>query len=217
MFSETVLAVIAETKRTDKQDQIVRYVRQTLKECTVLAYFHKDMTEDTLTTDASPYVWNTPQRLRLLRTVYYAASNLWPRNLPPGKIQERQDHFYYGGPGYFTFKGVTAADSINVSYYSYPRQFKYYSDLSLAPAAYDPETETWTYHTDYTGTTALNEEAEALVSNWLLIEWPELIRSGTITKLYNGLEDPRGRIEFSQYKNQQKDLIAGEVFESLDY
>lgn len=221
MFSEAVDVVVERSGRLDRVNDIKAYINTSIRECQVLAYFARDLIEDTITATASPHVWTRPTRLRLLRTVRYP-NDVYPDLIMPGKRQQRKTFYYYGGPTYYAFAGALSDADINVAYYLYSQRFTYYAATGdVRPAVYDRDEETWAYLLDGAyvttlGTDALDEAAEDSVSMWLLLDWFDLIIEGGLAKLFKQQGDERGLSTFALYKSFQSDLKAGEVFESLD-
>lgn len=59
--------------------------------------------------------------------------------------------------------------------------------------------------------------ALTLVSNWMLTDWLELIKEGTLTKLFKSVGDnTRAQTSFIVYKEMQKDFIATELMGSVE-
>lgn len=216
-FSAAVDDVITLSGRPDKKLDIVSYLRVSMRECQVLRYFRNDMTEDTLTADASPYIWTYPQEFRILRTVRYPflndqGKNFYPPMIGPSKRQREEDYFYYGGPGYYAFAGIESGDSIDVSYYSNFTKLAYYTSTTR-PATFSLENNAWSY---LTATTLTDQEvARNQVSNWMLFNYYDTIVTGGLAKLLNISGDDRAKSVYSYYKSLQKDLAANEPSDSL--
>lgn len=197
------------------QTEAVMYARQALRECVTKAYFDKDLVETTITSTGTPHTWTLPSNYRALRAVKYPY-DVYPKFIPPGRSQLNQDYYYYKAGSYFAFKGTDAGDSIDIAYYTYGRKFAYYSTTER-PAIYDLETETWSYldgagaYVSTLGTTELDEAAQALVTNWLITDWYELILEGALAKIFKKYGDERSVSTFALYKSLQGDLLNGEV------
>lgn len=229
MFSELVDAVARKAGRGDsKLASITDYANSTIRELTVLAYFARDLVEDTVVVDAEPFIWTRPRHLRTLRTAMLPASvdlnipeSIYLRFLLPGKVQLLENYFYYGGPGYYVFRGGPLGATLAVSYYQYWPRYRYYA-VGARPAVYDYETGVWEYLLDGAyvatlGSAELDEAARAKVSNWMLEDWPLLVEMGTLNKVWLEIKDrERASQTYSVYKSQQSDLLAGEAKESLD-
>lgn len=223
MFSELVDEIITITGRSDKVEHIASLARGTIRECMNQQYFNRDLTEDQITATADPHIWTRPTNFRIMRTVKYPESAGFVKEKPPGRIQENEDYYYYGGPTYFTFVGVEADEKINVAFYSYAPYFKYKTSASVTrEAIYDREAGTWTYLSGGTyistlGSDALNEAAQNKVGNWLLLDWDHVIKEGTLTKLYQVTDDPRAQKHFAVYKSFMQDILKGEQYDTLGF
>lgn len=230
MFSELIDQAVSISGRADKRAVFIGHANATIRECQtrigkVSIVFFRDLIETSLTPTTNPYVWEFPrvgvEMFRILRTVFYPNANVYPRNRPPGRIVEGVDHYYYAGPTYVTFAGVSAETAIIIAYYRYLPSLTYYAD-GARPAVFDLVTQTWSYlqagsYVDTLGSDTLNEAAQALSSNWLLDNWFELILSGTLAKAMLVLDDPRGSKYYSLYNELRQALAAGEQYESLDF
>ncbi len=217
-FSAVVDDVVARSGRNDRRADILSYVRSTLRECHGLAFFRRDFVEDTITTDAVPFVWTHPDGFRLLRTARYPVYNLrgeqlYPPEIKPGKKQREHTHYYYGGPAYYVFAGLALGVDIDVGYYVVAPKLAYYI-LTERPATYSLEDAAWSYLT-------ASSDAEKLiarekVTNWLLTEYFDTIIEGTLAKLFKVIDDPRSRSTFALYKSYQQTLLALEPSDSLN-
>lgn len=217
-FSAAVDDVVTRSGRKDRIADILSYVRSTLRECHGLAYFRQDFVEDTITTDAEPYVWTHPTGFRLLRTARYPVWNnrgerLYPPEVKPGKKQRDQDYYYYGGPGYYIFAGLTSGSDIDVGYYRVFPKLPYYA-IAARPATYSLEDNAWSYLTATSDAEKL--VAQEQVSNWLLYEYYDTVIEGALAKLFKTLDDPRARSTFALYKSYQKTLLSLEPSDSLN-
>ena len=221
MFSELVDDVMLMIGRTNPRtkENVVNYVRMTMRELQMLGYFDNDHVEETITATASPHVWDKPANLRQLRTVRYSENynaGRWPKLLRPGKVQNDQVYFYYAGTDYFMFNGIAIGQPIGLSMYMYFPYLKYY-ETALRPAVFDRVAGTWTYLSAYDTNDTLRETARNLVSNWVLRDWDFLVKEGTLAKTYKMLREERmAAASYSNYRNGQKDLTAGETSESYN-
>lgn len=225
-FSALVDRVVADSHRINLRDTIIGYVNVTVRECQVMAYFERDFVEDQIVGTNDPHIFTRPDALRLMRTAYYPGWDVYPRYIMPGLAQQGEQFFYYGGPTYYVFKGHEAGQNIDIGYYMYQNRLVYFEDLTSdlgRPAKYDADTAAWTYWDTGTqqfvstlGTTALNEAAEAKVTNWLLFHWYDVIVEGTLAKIFKLIDDPRAKQAFALYKSFQKDILRGEAHASLD-
>jgi hypothetical protein len=217
-FSSAVDDAIARSGRPDRRSDIIAFVRTTIRECQVRSYFRNDMIEDSLIADGNVFIWNYPQEFRMLRTVRYPWTNqrgefIYPPEILPGRNQQGQDYYYYGGPGYFVFSGLQAGVSISVSYYKNSKKLPYFETASR-PATFSLETDSWTYLTATTDAEKLS--ARELVSNWLLFNYYDLIIEGTLAKVFKIVGDSRASPSYALYKSLQNDLTANEPSDSLN-
>lgn len=216
-FSALVDEAILRSQRQDRKTDIVSYARSTLRECQVLAFFEQDLVEDSITITATPHLWPRPLNLRTILAAKPQAvldrrgKKRYFKNKPPGQIVRDEEYFLYLSGNTFLFSGLNLeiGNVVDVAYFAYTRKFIYYI-VADRPATYDPETETWSYHADYSATQELNDEAETLVSNWLLFHWYDLILEGVLTKLFKAVADERSKTAFALFKSMQKDLLKGE-------
>lgn len=214
MFSEAVDDIVARTSRADQLANIASYVRQTMREIQGQYLFARDLVEDTLVVDASPFVWSRPRGLRILVTAYYPGTNVWPKYQPPGRAQTDYDSYYYAASQYFAFAGVSIGSAVNVAYYQYFPVLNYY-ETGDRPAVYDRVADTWTYAPAYDVDDTTRETARNLVSNWLLSDWDELVKEGTVAKLYKMIAHPSAASSFALFKSMQRVLEVSESFETV--
>jgi len=217
-FSSAVDDAIKRSGRPEKLNDLIAFVRTSIRECQVRNYFRNDMIEDSLIATGDVFIWNYPQEFRMLRTVRYPfidarGDRIYPPEILPGKNQKNKTYYYYGGPGYYVFAGVAANSLIDVSYYRNSRKLPYYAPEDR-PAQFDLETNSWLYATasDPDSKTIAREQ----VSNWLLFNYYDLIVEGALSKLFNIIGDPRSRPTYASYKSLQNDLIANEPSDSLN-
>ena len=83
-------------------------------------------------------------------------------NRPPGQVIRDEEYFLYLSGNTFIFSGssLESGKTIDIAYFTYARKFVYYV-IADRPATFDPETETWSYHDDYSSTQEFQDEAEA--------------------------------------------------------
>ncbi len=224
MFSELVDEVLLSSSRgTSRRTDVIRYANATIRELQARAHFSRDLVEDQLTADASPYLWTRPRFLYLLRTVYYPAVDYWPKFLPPGKVQRDAPNswYYYTTPTQIVFSGVAVGDQINVAYYQYLPRLSYYDASGpVRPAVYDEVTDTWTYlqngsYVSTLGSTTLDDAARALVTNWVLDHWREGVVEGTFAKFFKLVGDDRAAASFAVFNQIKKDILSMESYDSI--
>lgn len=217
-FSALVDDAVRRTGRTDRRADIISYARATIRELQSLRFFRRDMTEDQLTATGDGYVWTYPTGLRTLRAVRYQIYNgrgefIYPTLIGPSKKQREEDYYFYGGPGYYVFKGVDNGTLIDVAYYSYLTALPYYESGSR-PATYSLEDADWSYLT--ASTDAEKEAARDLVTNWLIFDHYDFVLEGVIAKIFKTTGDERARSSFALYASYKNDLVALEPADALN-
>lgn len=218
-YSAAVDDVVARSGRPERRNDIIAYVRSTIRECQAKAYFKRDMIEDQLTATQDNYIWTYPQEFRILRTVEYPGilnsrnETIWPKEILPGKRQREVTYYYYGGPGYYVFAGTSLSELINVAYYKVSKKLAYYT-AATRPATFSLEDNTWSYLN--TGTDAENLIARNKVSNWLLFDYYDTIVEGGLAKILKTIDDPRARSTYALYQSLQKTFIETEPSDSLN-
>ena len=235
MFSESVDKVVARSNRRERLEDVKAFMHSTIRECQNLAKFYRDRIEDEITVGslntAGAFVWDRPARFKRFEAVEYP-NQIFPKRLNPGKRQVGETSYYYGGPTYFAFVGVAETDVIKVAYYTFARRFKYYAatardtanpTVNSQPAIYDRETETWQYldtsgtpvYVSSLGSTTADEAAQALVSNWLLLDWNNVLEEGALAKILKVISHANAPSSFALYKSLQKTLIDSAIEEGL--
>ena len=217
-LSALVDDTIARGGRPDRRNDIISYVRQTQRECQVMAFFQRDFDEDTITATTSPHLWTVPQEFRQMQTVRYGIVDpqnnfIYPKHVNPGKGMRNRTYFYYRGVTQYVFAGISAGVDIDLAFYMYFKKLAYYA-LADRPATFSLEDDAWSYHTDYDTDDIQRAIAQALVSNWMIFDWYDLLMEGVLAKLYKTVKDPRAPATFGLYKSLQKDLLAGEAIDS---
>ena len=215
-FSALVDDVILRSARRDRLQDVIAYARSTIRECSVLAVFEQNLVELPIVATTSPHIWERPALLRNTTAVAYP---YFDRRGDPVKVHHRKpstikpsDLYYFYHSGNSTiFAGIAIGDTINLAYSAYAPRFHYYADATERPATFDDETQSWAYLDAWDDNEDLKQQAEELVSNWLIFYWYDLIIEGTLTKIFKQVGDERSKASFSQYKSQQKDLLAGEA------
>ncbi len=216
-FSAIVDDAIARSQRRDRVLDIVGYARSTIRECQVLngSFFQQDLIEDLLVTDADPFIWLRPVRLRSILAAQSPEFDgrgepIYYKFLPPGTRRTNIIYYLYLSGGSYIFKGQNVGFSLPIAYFEYARRFKYYAIVAERPAIFDDELETWSYATAFDTDATTRAAGEELVSNWLLFNWYQLIVEGTLTKIFKSVGDDRSKASFALYKGLQKDLLVGE-------
>lgn len=201
------------------RNQLTSYARSSMREAQVDVLFERDIVEDQLIATASPFIWTRPAELRVFRTVRYPGE-IYPKYIIPGKRQFDLDKFYYAASTYFVFNGVTTGDKLAIAYYSYFKKLVYFEEAAR-PARYFADLGKWQYldgnsnFVDTLGSLVLDEAAQALVTNWMLFDWFDLILEGILAKQFKVITDPRAPSTFALFKSMLKDLLQAEVVASV--
>ena len=220
-FSSAVDDCIARSGRPDRRADIVSYLRTTMRETQVKAFFGKDLVEDQITgVAADPYIWTRPAQFRQMITVKYPGlydpqgNQIFAKFIEPGKLQLREDFYYYNSGTSLVFTGmsggsgtINGSTNIDVAYYSYFTPLHYFA-AAERPATYDDQTLEWSF---LSAATALEQEAAmGQVTNWLLFDWYDLVLEGTLAKVYKTANDVRAPTTFALFKQLQDALLMGE-------
>ncbi len=200
--------------------QLASYARSSMREPQVDNLFEKDLEEVTLTFNADPFVWDRPADFRLFRTVKYT-EEVYPKFIPPGRRQFDEQNFYYAASTYFVFKGLAVGDDFNAAFYKYFPKLVYFAP-DKRPARYFADLAKWQYldgngnFVDSLGSLALDEAARALVTNWLLFDWTDLVLEGILAKQFKVIGDKRAGSAFALFKSFINDLLQAEPTQSID-
>lgn len=201
------------------RSQLTSYARSSMREAQADNLFERDLIEDTITADASPFIFTRPAELRFFRTVRYPGE-IYPPYITPGKRQFDVVKYYYAASTYFVFAGIEINDLLNIAYYTYFKKLVYF-EVADRPARYFADLAKWQYldgngdFVDSLGSTVLDEAAEALVTNWMIFDWFDLVLEGTLAKQFKVINDPRAPSTFALFKSMLKDLLQGEVVASV--
>ncbi len=202
------------------RNQLTSYARSSMREPQVDNLFEKDLTEDTLTFSADPFTWTRPAGFRIFRTVKYT-EEIYPKYITPGRRQQDVINFYYAASTYFVFKGLTVGATFNVAYYSYFKKLVYFDPLKR-PARFFADLDKWQYldgnndYVDTLGSELLDEAVKALVTNWILFDWYDMVLEGILAKQFKVQGDPRSVTHFALFKSFIKDLLQAEPTGSVD-
>lgn len=234
MFSELVDKIIRRTNRQDFKLDIIAYVNETMRAVQNEHLYTRDLVEDKVISPEelvayeprSVYVWKRPKRFRQLRSVAYTDPTgtllmTYPPNIPPSEVQKDHEYYYYGSGDSIVFYDTRGLHQILVAYYQNFRALEYYEEGSR-PAVFDYDTYTWKYLQNGNYVDTLNDEvaemeAREKVGNWLLKDYDGLVCSGTITKVFSVLNDPRNKVEYSNFQTALKSLRSIEQYESAGY
>jgi len=202
------------------RQQLTSYARSSMREAQADNLFERDIVEDQITVTAAPFIWPRPAELRFFRTVRYPGE-IYPQYLLPGRRQFDIDKFYYAASTYFVFNGVEVSELLDIAYYRYFPKLVYFEPANR-PARYFADLGKWQYldgnsnFVDTLGSLALDEAAEALVTNWLIFDWTDLVLEGILAKQFKVAADPRAPSHFALFKSMLKDLLQGEQVASVN-
>jgi len=227
-FSQIVDAMVFESKRFDLRAEICAYVNQSVREVhfrsdtgSILFYLSNLKELALVTTVDSGFGWDMPNPavFQAMQAVQYPdvwdrdsqGYGQWARESIPGRNLNANQYFFYRMGNRFVFGGYGAAQSrINIAYYEYPRDLKYYKPEER-PATWD-DAEGWKYLPAYDVDETTRELARNLVSNWLLQRWHLVLEEGIRAKIYKRVSDEvRGRTAYSLYSTLRQGLWTSEV------
>lgn len=220
-FSQLVDEIVTLSRKANLRDShIVPYLNATIREAQTLEFFYRDRVEDQIAITTEPsFTWDRPRHFRNIETVEYPLTEGYfgaPKKIPrivPSRLKDDDFYYYYGGPTYFVFNGVTNGTTINIAYWAYSRRFIYYAEGSR-PAWYDFEDEVWKYDLG-AGTDAEKEAAREKVWHWLFDDWYEMVKAGTLAKVYKDVEDRRAPATYSAYRQMLRTFQASEPKEAM--
>lgn len=227
-FSQFVDTMIGETKRFDLATEIGAYVNQTVREVHFrsdtgsVLYFRPNLKELEVTaTSDSSFGWDipNPQVFQGLIGVNYAdqwdcnrnEQGIWAVEVTPSRNMQHQRYSFYQIGGGFAFAGYGQTGSrIKLAYFEFPRRLKYYA-VADRPATWDDESG-WSYKTSFDVDETTRANARALVSNWLLLRWYDVMAEGVRAKIYKRVSDEvRGRTAYSLYSTLRQGLWTTEI------
>jgi len=227
-FSQLVDEAISETKRFDLATEIAAYVNQTVREVHFrsdtgsVLYYRDNLQEQLLTaTSDDSFGWDIPNPaiFQGLVGVQYAdqwdpdrnCQGVWAVEVTPSRNMQHYKHSFYRIGGGFAFANYGSTGSrIKLAYFQYPPRLKYYT-VANRPASWDDATG-WTYGTGYDTDDETRAAARALVTNWILLRWHDVISEGIRAKVYKRVSDEvRGRTAYSLYNTLRQGLWTSEI------
>jgi len=219
-FSAAVDEVVARTGRPDRRAAIAGWLRASMREIQVRAFFHNDLVEDQLTAIAEPFIWECPPGFRQLFTPMYPellddhGRPIFPRFAPPSKMQQRELYYWYRSGDSLVFAGMGNGGLVDVAYFSYFTPLAYIQEETARPATYDLATGAWAYLS--AGTPAEEAVARARVTNWLLFDYFEACIEGATAKLFKSYNDERASSAFALFRSLSNDVLKGAASVSVD-
>ncbi len=212
-FSALVDQTIETTGRPEPE-LVAGYARSTLRECQILSLFAKDRLEVSFTEDTFtlPVNWRKLETLRY--SMYDSGTNgfLYAPILSPGSFFESKTYAAYVSGNFLHCKGFNGGKK-DLAYFTYFPFYTYFAAQDQRPAMFSADTQSWSYAANLSQ--ADFESARIAVSNWLLFNWFDLIKTGTEAKVFAQYGSDRARVIFARYKQQQKDLIHAETLVSV--
>ena len=190
--------------------------------------FARNLIEDQLTANADVgFNWVAPTNFQKMMAVRFDSilddnnKGAFAKSVSPTKIINTLSEYYYrSGPNVFFSGYGTTGSLISIAYFLFLGRLTYFP-VGERPAEFD-NFSGWTYfdlsglpgHVDYT---ADNTLAETLVTNWMLKDWEDLIRTGTIAKYHTSIKDDRSKTGFSAFQQQRVQLLTTEEFLQDDF
>lgn len=227
-FSQFVDEMVSETKRFDLGLEIATYINQTVREVHFrsdsgsVLYYRDNLNELQLTANSdSSFSWDIPNPATFqgIVGVQFAdqwnydsdCPGAWAVEVTPSRMMQHHKYSFYRIGGGFSFSGYGQTGSrINLAYFTYPSRLKYYT-VANRPAQWD-EVTGWTYHADYNVSDETRATARALVSNWLIMRWYDVLAEGVRAKVYKRVSDEvRGRTSYSLYTQLRQGLWTSEI------
>lgn len=231
-FSQLVDEVVQETNRFDMVGVFASYLNQAIREVHFepsrgnAVLYEENYQEDQLTANLDTgFSWDIPDvtRFQALQAVRFDSqldergNPRYAKLLRPGPRLEHENYVVQrAGPSLY-FKGYGGLNAkISLSWYEYPRALKYYA-VADRPASYDLESG-WTYADAYDDTPELMAQAEALVTNWLILRWHTVLMEALRAKVYKRLGDEvRQRTSYSLYSQLRQGLFTSEAIDTTGF
>ena len=219
-FSDLVDRCAARTNRpvgaavSHITESIAVYANSTIRQIANTGLYSVDLIEERVNVTATPHIWQKPRNFKQMAAVRYnivtADGIVYPTRREPGKdLNEFDIHYYYYSGDSIIFNGVSVGTEIGIAYYSRPRRFVYYP-LAERPVRFNEDTGDFEY------LAGINNEADREIArekclNWVIERWFELCQEGVISKIYNQLNDPRGKTVFANFRDLLQDVPANEL------
>lgn len=230
-YSQLVDEMILELRRPDLAPDIRTYVNQTIRELHFTPdrgnaiRYRENRRELSLAADLDTgFTWTIPnyevfQELAAVR--YDSVFNrdgtpAWVQEREPGRVLNGLTEFWYRIGNYIAFAGYGGLNGvISLFYYEYPRRLKYYAS-ALRPAEWDDETG-FTYVDPQPIDADEEAERQALVTNWLLLRWKDVVSEGVRAKAYKRADDDsRAKMCYSLYSQLRQGIYTSETAAASD-
>lgn len=227
-LSQLVDEVVRETLRPDMIEQITTFINLTIRELhadpkTGLSIgFVENLVETQLTsTQDSGYVFEIPDPalFQFVEAIWFRRGARLAVERKPSSMHAYMSTsllpaaYYRSGPT-IVFDGYGGSGQlIDLAYCAYPRGLKYYTP-ALRPVTWDDENRVWNYHADFNVNDAQRLIARTRCTNWLMARHKELVKQGTIAKLYARRNDQeRARLAYSLYEQLRPGFVSAESYE----
>lgn len=225
MFSELVDICVARSGMPNKQADTVAYANQTIRDMQAKQMLGKNFNEDITVTSSHPHAWTPPVRFQRIRAAHYPSVNRYPEFLQPGAILVNKIYYFYRSTTVFIFNGHATVETIGLGYYRFQKKLDYFAP-GLREAVYDFGDELWAFPIQAADRAKLVAEgatdtelaifdAAALLaqpghisnaSNWLLLDWFELVQEGTLAKIFKLVADTeRAATHFSFFERSYQE------------
>lgn len=226
-FSQVVDEIVTEHLRPDLLVSVTSWLNETIREvhfdnrngtnATVL--YDANRVEDEFAPSVLPALWSIPAiaRFQQLETAFYVERGVYAKKRNPTRAYEdgyeNIEPYWYRSGSQLAFNGISIGDTAKLSWFEFPRRLNYYT-AALRPATYNIETDAWTYLSAYDVSDTTRENAQNLVSNWLLLRWTEVLKEGVRAKLFKRQgEETRAKMCFSQFEALKLGLISSESYQ----
>lgn len=214
---------ISELRRPDMRVAITSYLNQTIRDVhskrgtRSAIHFGENRVEDELTIIAVPVIWDIPipNRFQVMEAIYAVDRGVYlvPKN-PSIIFRETSNpmdrfNYYRSGSG-FVLNGVSLNETIRFTFFQFPKMLTYYAPADR-PAVWNPETETFTYHIDYSATPELQANARDLVTHWLIQRHGETLKEGVRAKTYRRLANEiQAKMSYSEFEDLREMIHLSE-------
>ena len=204
-FSAAVDNIVQRSGRIDRRDDIISHVRRVILDCQTIETFENDFEEDRLQGTSDPFMWQLRINLqfRQMKTVRYPdvrdpqGKIIYANNVIPSERLNEEDFYWYQSGNVLVFYGHGAGNHIDIGYYKFLPLLPYYENESDRPAVWDVATLSWNYPARGTLT---EEAAQALVTNWVLFNFFEIVVDGGLNFVFSDVGDERSRTSFAKYQ-----------------
>lgn len=223
-FSALIDSIIVELVRPDQIDNCVSWLNQTIREChfrptsNQQVFYDENRTEtETLVASANPFLWPIPSvtRFQMMEAVYSNNVGIYiPAKNPRIALREAtgpyDSYFYYRTGAQYAVAGVAVDDTIQMSYFQYPRMLAYRANVADRHCTFDPDSDM--YYDITSGSPVASTDVQLEVeTNWLLQRWDTVLAEGLRAKAYKRLgDDLRTRLSYSAFQTGLTNIFQSE-------